>query len=1726
MFGTGANANVLTIAPQGVGTTVFPLSAGSQTANFSVTVSAQPATSLSPASLIFASSSAAAQPVTISSPGFSGTCTAAATNANATVSVSGSTLSVAPSSATGTFTVTVQCGQSSGVVNVAVQGPLTASPSTLSFAAPTGQPPQTVSLASANYSGPYTVQSQVPTGVVTASINSSTLAVTPANANGGTTTLTLAAGTQTTTVTVTVTGPVTVSPARLTFATSASPLQTAQASAVNATGAWSIGASSAPTVATATISPSGLITVTPGGSTGNFGSATFLVANGSVSATLTANVTSNAFNSAVLALNPLNYYKMDGSTGQLSDQGSAGVTQYATGPAVVGGNPPLFAQSLYSRSFSQNSYLHALTSTTPPAAWTYRTVVSTNDYGMMPLWASARTIAYINRGQVYWWLQSTGTGTSWTSTVSSSFKNYADGNPHHIALSYDSVALTQSLLIDGTLVAQASLPTVQSGTGTTYTNIGDASLQNLPGGANNPVTTFYTGFMDDTAYFPSALTTTTEANLYQTSNNGATPVPAPTSIFAAGTYDAQIDSEVRNSETGTMLGFYLPMNDTLPYLYDTQGYFNGEYHGGVVHTAAGFTSDGSGAMTFDGSSGYAIPYNRIATNPGVTANFTLRAEFRTATAGGPGGTIIGYESVTAPTTTEPPSDHMLFIGASGKLVAYNRGIELVSASAVNDGTTKSVVFTHTVTSATTYTDALYINGAIAAGPTSYTGAYAPELFSWTIGWGGSIGQIDAPAIPYFNGTIGKVAFLPTTALTASQVSSDYALESSTGVNPAPVSTPSIQPMPTPSASPTPTAAPTAAPLIVGESFNPTSTAANSTSALTETIGNNGTNAASVTGLGFNNALPTGLVVATTPNASTTCSSGSVATAAGATSIILSGAQLVAGASCSVTVSVTSGTAGTYVDTIPIASITTTQGTSNAAAANASLTVTSAIGQITATPTTLRFTNASSASQTIQLAAANYNGNFTVSGQTHTSVAINQTTNVATVTPASVGTDTLVFTANSGNTVSVSVVVNNNVAYSDTPLPTGAIIAAQGVNAGFVANGTTMPTGVAGGVPVPAFLDAWGVGSALRGAENNSRNPNYFGTAFANYYSNVTVGTPNVYPAFCGHMEVLEELDSKYASSAAYISSVIETYVSNTLPAGYTAAQENALLGCSSIAQENEYDGRGTSARGLSAATAAGADATEAGLSGSPPDYNAPGIWYYVSDGTKSEYVRITSNTNNGATWTARFQYAHNAGTTVELDGNYNCAVHQIDLWNAVKHNAAHSEYAALDIQTCPFHTPQQINSTRALGTGQLPYAETDYENIVAAAVPTPYAMPTLAPGDNKTGTLADVAQTPHYHWGPCNAPLASSQTGANAGNAQAAYGYAFQGFGGTTLAMNPFMHQVYGGEIITSNPDAYGYAPSDGSAPAVPEKASQCNTPQSVSALYVNFGGIYLYSTGMFQSIQEPISFDGASSPHLSNSCVDAGGRVKPCYYSRGNVMAWTKDANFTVATPFVTPLQYAIDSASDATLCKSQQFLWGQRGVNPAGCQLFRVTASMQSGEYRQFWQMMPPTGLYPLGTSQSAGDAAGSPASTPLPMPTPEPVTVTYPTATSVRVNQQSYACNIPSNVVFGGSNAAALPNPVYTLAPNTECYRIVPGALQTPQPGQSGVSVTVNAQPAVTVVQVGTGSSPVPAGPTPIPMQSPVPREPASFTDGAPLWWNYYRTGVYSSVIADPYGSGPTA
>ena len=130
---------------------------------------------------------------------------------------------------------------------------------------------------------------------------------------------------------------------------------------------------------------------------------------------------------------------------------------------------------------------------------------------------------------------------------------------------------------------------------------------------------------------------------------------------------------------------------------------------------------------------------------------------------------------------------------------------------------------------------------------------------------------------------------------------------------------------------------TPAPPTVSESFAPASVAENAASTLTITFGNS--NDFALTQSDFTETIPAKLSVQSSPAPTTTCAGASGTLTSSAATVTMSGANIPAKGSCTITMSVKSAAAGNYANSIAAHALSTGPGGGNAASASASLEVT-------------------------------------------------------------------------------------------------------------------------------------------------------------------------------------------------------------------------------------------------------------------------------------------------------------------------------------------------------------------------------------------------------------------------------------------------------------------------------------------------------------------------------------------------------------------------------------------------------------------------------------------------------------------------------------------------------------------------------------------------------------------------------------------------------------------
>ncbi|RKR72934.1 beta strand repeat-containing protein [Frondihabitans australicus] len=269
--------------------------------------------------------------------------------------------------------------------------------------------------------------------------------------------------------------------------------------------------------------------------------------------------------------------------------------------------------------------------------------------------------------------------------------------------------------------------------------------------ASNVYTTPQMGFVD-TGLTPGA---TVSYRIRATDSDGNTVIGDGVNITVSNANPSAYSQTVAAQGATD----YWPLNEASgTTVYDNAG-FNDQVAGsGVTRGAAGSSSDGTTASTFDGStSGYSAEQGSPTTGP---QTFTEEAWFKTTTTAG--GVILTFGDQN--TQLSSNYDRRIYMTTDGKINfgVYDGNAEVLqSAGALNDGKWHQVVG-----SLSSAGMALYVDGKKVTTNANVTTAQNYKGY-WRIGgdsaWSGA---------NFFAGSIDNVSIYPT-PLTAAQVNSQY-----------------------------------------------------------------------------------------------------------------------------------------------------------------------------------------------------------------------------------------------------------------------------------------------------------------------------------------------------------------------------------------------------------------------------------------------------------------------------------------------------------------------------------------------------------------------------------------------------------------------------------------------------------------------------------------------------------------------------------------------------------------------------------------------------------------------------------------------------------------------------------------------------------------------------------------------------------------------------------------
>ncbi|HMX28931.1 MAG TPA: Ig-like domain-containing protein, partial [Blastocatellia bacterium] len=328
----------------------------------------------------------------------------------------------------------------------------------------------------------------------------------------------------------------------------------------------------------------------------------------------------------------------------------------------------------------------------------------------------------------------------------------------------------------------------------------------------------------------------------------------------------------------------------------------------VVPTASLPAALSGETVTINGTgAGFTLPAGESTTimfNATIAAGFTGTAITNQASVSGTGFGPVLSNNLSTP-VIQPPNFTKAF---SPTTIATNTGVSTLTFTLVNPNPAQSL-------SNVSFTDSLLNNLQVAATPAASTiscgsPTWAPTANSTSLTFsGGSIaaGGTCTVSVNVKATTEGSKPNTSSTATSTEANASGTASATLTVIN-----------------------APT-----FSKAFGASSVPLNGSTSLTFTITNNSA-ISSLSGIGFTDTLPAGLIVATPSNGLSTTCTGTPSATAGGGSISLTGASLATSGSCTLTVNVTGTTTGAKPNSATLA--TTELGASSATTGTVTLTV--------------------------------------------------------------------------------------------------------------------------------------------------------------------------------------------------------------------------------------------------------------------------------------------------------------------------------------------------------------------------------------------------------------------------------------------------------------------------------------------------------------------------------------------------------------------------------------------------------------------------------------------------------------------------------------------------------------------------------------------------------------------------------------------------------------------
>src|SRR5271163_420881 len=396
----------------------------------------------------------------------------------------------------------------------------------------------------------------------------------------------------------------------------------------------------------------------------------------------------------------------------------------------------------------------------------------------------------------------------------------------------------------------------------------------------------------------SVQVTSTEGGTGNTSSANITVTAPPVIIKAFGAASVSLNGSTslsftlqNNNAAQSLSG--VGFSDTLPagLMISTPSELTGTCGGGAITAAQGTSAVSLSGATLAANSSCNFSVNVTGVTAGQQNNVTSAV---TSTEGGTGGTASANIAVVA-----PPSIAKAFNPAAIALNGSSSLTFTIANPPANTVALAGVAFTDTLPSGLTLANS---SGTVCGGTLTTTTPRGIALTAAAIATGSqcqlSVTVAGAVSGQYTN-TTGAVS--STNGGTGNTATANLTVAS------APV---------------------------ISKTFGAATIPLNGSTSLTFTVNNPGVNTVPLSGVGFTDSLPVGLVVATPNGLTGTCGGGTIAVTAGSAAASLAGATLAVGASCVFSVNVTGTATGPQNNSVMVSSANA--GTGNTS--NASVTV--------------------------------------------------------------------------------------------------------------------------------------------------------------------------------------------------------------------------------------------------------------------------------------------------------------------------------------------------------------------------------------------------------------------------------------------------------------------------------------------------------------------------------------------------------------------------------------------------------------------------------------------------------------------------------------------------------------------------------------------------------------------------------------------------------------------